>query len=58
MKSLNKRHLQKRYANIAIIIGLAFFGITFFTTVLANVVFTDNPCLGLWSSGTSEHLIP
>ena len=41
MNSLKNGRLQRRYANIAIILGLALFGITLYTTVFANVIWTD-----------------
>jgi hypothetical protein len=41
MNSLKNRRLQRRYTNITIIIGLALFGITLYTTVFANVIWTD-----------------
>lgn len=41
MKILN-RHLSKRQiSNIALILGLAVFGLTLYTTVFANVIWTD-----------------
>jgi hypothetical protein len=43
MTLTKNRRLNRQYANIAIILGLALFGITFYTAVFANVTVTSKP---------------